>query len=42
LAISSLGQEERGHIPNFVAVNFFLAGDVVDVVNELNGVTNGG
>jgi hypothetical protein len=34
--------EERGHIPNFVAVNFFLAGDLVDVVDELNGVTNGG
>ncbi len=34
--------EERGHIPNFVAVNFYLAGDVVDVVNELNGVADGG
>jgi hypothetical protein len=30
--------EERGQIPNFVAVNFYLAGDVVDVVDELNGV----
>jgi hypothetical protein len=30
--------EERGQIPNFVAVNFYLIGDVVDVVDELNGV----
>ena len=30
--------EERGQIPNFVAVNFYLNGDVFDVVDELNGV----
>jgi hypothetical protein len=30
--------EERGQIPNFVAVNFYLIGEVVDVVDELNGV----
>jgi hypothetical protein len=30
--------EERGQIPNFVAVNFHLAGDVVRVVDALNGV----
>jgi hypothetical protein len=29
---------ERGQIPNFVAVNFHLSGDVVAVVNTLNGV----
>ena len=31
--------EERGQIPNFIAVNFYLAGEVVNVVNELNGIT---
>jgi hypothetical protein len=30
--------KERGQIPNFVAVNYYLIGDVVDVVDELNGV----
>jgi hypothetical protein len=30
--------EERGQSPNFVAVNFHLAGDVVRVVDALNGV----
>jgi len=30
--------EERGQIPNFVAVNSYLIGEVVDVVDELNGV----
>jgi hypothetical protein len=30
--------QERGQIPNFVAVNFYLAGDVLAVVDELNGV----
>ena len=28
--------EERGQIPNFVAVNFYLIGDVMDMVDELN------
>lgn len=30
--------EERGQIPNFVAVNFYSQGDLLDVVNTLNGV----
>lgn len=29
---------ERGQIPNFVAVNFYSQGDLIDVVNTLNGV----
>jgi hypothetical protein len=29
---------ERGQIPNFVGVNFYLNGNVFEVVNELNGV----
>lgn len=31
-------QEERGQIPNFVAVNFVTLGDVFEVVDVLNGV----
>lgn len=34
--------EERGQIPNFVAVNFYLNGDLFDVVDELNGVAVAG
>jgi hypothetical protein len=30
--------EERGQIPNLVGVNFYLNGDVFEVVDELNGV----
>lgn len=30
--------DERGQIPNLVGVNFYLNGDVFDVVDELNGV----
>ena len=30
--------EERGQVPNFVAVNFYSQGDLIDVVNTLNGV----
>jgi hypothetical protein len=30
--------EERGQIPNFVGVNFYLNGDVFEVIDELNGV----
>jgi hypothetical protein len=30
--------EERGKIPNFVGINFYLNGDVFEVVDELNGV----
>ena len=33
-------QEERGSIPNFVAVNYVALGDVYDVVDELNGVAS--
>ena len=29
---------ERGQIPNFVGVNFYLNGNVFEVVDELNGV----
>jgi len=32
--------EERGKMPNFVAVNWFSQGDLVDVVDTLNGVYN--
>jgi hypothetical protein len=32
--------EERGQLPNFLAVNFYLNGDVFDVVDELNGVSD--
>ena len=31
-------QEEREMLPNFVAVNFVAIGDVVEVVDTLNGV----
>ena len=31
-------REERGTIPNFVAVNYVVLGDVFEVVDELNGV----
>jgi hypothetical protein len=30
--------DERGQIPNLVGINFYLNGDVFDVVDELNGV----
>lgn len=30
---------ERGHIPNFVTVDFFEIGDVIDVVSQLNLAT---
>jgi hypothetical protein len=30
--------DERGQIPNLVGVNFYLNGDVFEVVDELNGV----
>ncbi len=30
-------QDERGQIPNFVAVNWYDQGDLLQVVNELNG-----
>ena len=31
-------EQERGQIPNFVAVNYVAFGDVYDVVDALNGV----
>jgi hypothetical protein len=31
--------DERGQLPNFLGVNFYLNGDVFDVVDELNGVS---
>jgi hypothetical protein len=31
-------EQERGKMPNFVAVNWYGQGDLVDVVNTLNGV----
>lgn len=31
-------REERGRIPNFVAVNWYDRGDLLEVVDELNGV----
>jgi hypothetical protein len=31
-------QDERGTIPNFVAVNYVALGDVYDVVDALNGI----
>ncbi len=33
-------RDERGQIPNFVAVNFVVIGDVFAVVDELNGVAS--
>jgi hypothetical protein len=30
-------ERERGHLPNFVAVDFYDRGDLFDVVDELNG-----
>jgi hypothetical protein len=32
--------EERGQLPNFLAVNFYFNGDVFDVADELNGVSD--
>lgn len=34
----SLCRDERGQIPNFVAINFITIGNVLAVVDELNGV----
>jgi hypothetical protein len=31
-------EEERGQMPNIIGVNFYLNGDVFEVVDELNGV----
>ena len=31
-------RQERGQIPNFVAVNFLDIGDTIAVVDRLNGV----
>jgi hypothetical protein len=32
-------QRLRGHLPNLIAVDFYRRGDVVGVVNALNGVS---
>ncbi len=32
-------QEQRGQLPNFVAVDYFNKGNVFAVVNQLNGVS---
>jgi hypothetical protein len=29
---------ERGRLPNFLAVDFYRTGDLLDVANRLNGV----
>ncbi len=31
-------QQERGHLPNIIAVDFYELGDLIQVVNTLNGV----
>jgi hypothetical protein len=31
--------DERGHLPNIVAVDFYRTGDLFDVVRELNGLS---
>jgi hypothetical protein len=31
-------QQERGHLPNWIAVDFYETGDILKVVNTLNGV----
>jgi hypothetical protein len=41
LARSQQCAEERGKMPNFVAINFYQNGDVFDVVDTLNGVAGG-
>ncbi len=35
-------EEERGQMPNIIGVNFYLNGDVFEVVDELNGVRHVG
>ena len=30
--------DERDRVPNIVAVDFYSAGDLIEVVDELNGV----
>ena len=32
--------DERGQLPNFVAVDYYDRGDLLDVVDELNGVSD--
>jgi hypothetical protein len=32
--------EERGHLPNIVAVDFYRTGDLFDVVREMNGLSS--
>lgn len=40
LARAQQCEEERGKMPNFIAVNFYQNGNVFDVVDTLNGVGN--
>jgi hypothetical protein len=42
LARARACQKERGMLPNLVAVDFYRSGDLIRVVNTLNGVTEGG
>ena len=32
--------EQRGRLPNFIAVSFYGIGDVIGAVDELNGVAS--
>ena len=40
LARAEKCQAERGHLPNLIAVDFYKTGDLLAVVNKLNGVGN--
>jgi len=42
LARAKESQKQRGLLPNLIAVDFYLTGDIFDVVNTLNGVINSG
>jgi hypothetical protein len=33
-------REERGRLPNIIAVDFYASGDLFEVVDELNGVAS--
>jgi len=41
LARAKKSQKQRGLLPNLLAVDFYLTGDLFDVVNTLNGVNVG-
>jgi hypothetical protein len=40
LARAKESQKQRGLLPNLIAVDFYLTGNIFDVVNTLNGVNN--